>query len=140
MSRRLTFAVASAVTAGSFAEFEHLDYERETHAYECKRANFVRHCFNHFVRVPNRYRDVRHFICVRVHFLSVPGMADRHRAGMEAVIDRLEQVREELSCSPKECEHIVAREINKVKRKQLKVVKKFKQLKQGEETSPSQAA
>jgi hypothetical protein len=67
-------------------------------------------------------------------------MADRHRAGMEAVIDRLEQVREELSCSPKECEHIVAREINKVKRKQLKVVKKFKQLKQGEETSPSQAA
>lgn len=52
-------------------------------------------------------------------------MADRHRTGMEAAIDRLEQVREELECHAHALKDVVTREIEKVKRKQLKIVKKL---------------
>jgi hypothetical protein len=52
-------------------------------------------------------------------------MADRHRNGMEAAIDRLEKVREELECHRDDHRNIVVREIKKVERKKLKIVKKL---------------
>mgnify|MGYP003333194371 CR=1 FL=1 len=52
-------------------------------------------------------------------------MADRHREGMEAAIDRLEQVREELECHRDDHERIIERELQKVERKKLKIVKKL---------------
>ncbi len=53
-------------------------------------------------------------------------MADRHQTGMEAAIDRLEQVREELECHREEHRDIIMREVEKVERKKLKIVKKLK--------------
>jgi guanylate kinase len=49
-------------------------------------------------------------------------MADRHQRGMEAAIDRLEQVSEELACHRDEHKVIVVREIKKVERKKKKIV------------------
>jgi hypothetical protein len=51
-------------------------------------------------------------------------MADRHQHGMEAAIDRLEQVSEELECHRDEHKVIVVREIKKVERKKKKIVLK----------------
>jgi hypothetical protein len=50
-------------------------------------------------------------------------MADRHQRGMEAAIDRLEQVSEELECHRDHHGVIVVREIKKVERKKKKIVK-----------------
>ena len=50
-------------------------------------------------------------------------MADRHQRGMEAAIDRLEQVSEELVCHRDEHKVIIVREIKKVERKKMKIVK-----------------
>jgi len=50
-------------------------------------------------------------------------MADRHQRGMEAAIDRLEQVSEELDCHRDEHKVIIVREIKKVERKKMKIVK-----------------
>ena len=49
-------------------------------------------------------------------------MADRHQRGMEAAIERLEQVNEELECHRDEHKVIVVREIKKVERKKKKIV------------------
>lgn len=53
-------------------------------------------------------------------------MADRHREGMEAAIDRLERVREELECHRDDHERVIERELQKVDRKKLKIVKNLK--------------
>jgi hypothetical protein len=50
-------------------------------------------------------------------------MADRHQRGMEAAIDRLDQVSEELDCHRDE-HKVVVREIKKVERKKMKIVKR----------------
>ena len=50
-------------------------------------------------------------------------MADRHQRGMEAAIDRLEQVSEELGCHRDNHKVIIVREIEKVERKKMKIVK-----------------
>jgi len=52
-------------------------------------------------------------------------MAERHQRGMEAAIDRLEQVSEELDCHRDEHNVIVVREIKKVERKKMKIVKRL---------------
>ena len=44
-------------------------------------------------------------------------MADRHQRGVEAAIDRLDQVSEELDCHRDEHGGIIVREIKKVERK-----------------------
>ena len=49
-------------------------------------------------------------------------MADRHQRGMEAAIERLDQVNEELECHRDEHKVIVVREIKKVERKKKKIV------------------
>ena len=49
-------------------------------------------------------------------------MADRHQRGVEAAIDRLEEVNEELECH-KYTHKIVVREIKKVERKLVKLKK-----------------
>jgi hypothetical protein len=49
-------------------------------------------------------------------------MADRHQRGMEAAIDRLEQVSEELDCH-RDNHKVVVREIKKVERKKMKIVR-----------------
>jgi hypothetical protein len=51
-------------------------------------------------------------------------MADRHQRGMEAAIERLDQVNEELECHRDEHKVIVVREIKKVERKKKKIVLK----------------
>jgi hypothetical protein len=51
-------------------------------------------------------------------------MADRHQRGMEAAIDRLEQVSEELDCHRDEHNAVIVREIKKVERKKMKIVKR----------------
>jgi hypothetical protein len=51
-------------------------------------------------------------------------MADRHQRGMEAAIDRLEQVSEELECHRDDHKVIIVREIKKVERKKKKIVLK----------------
>jgi hypothetical protein len=51
-------------------------------------------------------------------------MAEHHLKGMEAAIARLEDVCEELESHVKEHKNVVTREIEKVKRKKLKIVKK----------------
>jgi hypothetical protein len=51
-------------------------------------------------------------------------MAERHQRGMEAAIDRLEQVSEELECHRDDHNVIVVREIKKVERKKKKIVLK----------------
>jgi hypothetical protein len=56
-------------------------------------------------------------------------MADRHLEGMRAAIDRLEQVLEELDCS--DYKQVVKREIFKVERKKIKIIKKFLDVKYG---------
>jgi hypothetical protein len=53
-------------------------------------------------------------------------MDDRHREGMEAAIHRLEQVREELECHRDDHERVIERELQKVDRKKVKIVKKVK--------------
>ena len=50
-------------------------------------------------------------------------MADRHQRGMEAAIDRLKQVSEELDCHRDNHKVIIVREIKKVERKKKKIVK-----------------
>ena len=50
-------------------------------------------------------------------------MADRHQRGMEAAIYRLEQVSEELDCHRDKHKVIIVREIKKVERKKMKIVK-----------------
>jgi hypothetical protein len=52
-------------------------------------------------------------------------MASRHRFRMDAAIDRLEQVREELACAPRQYRVIVLPEIERVLRKKQKIVRKF---------------
>jgi hypothetical protein len=52
-------------------------------------------------------------------------MADRHQRGMEAAIDRLEQVSEELKCHRNDHKEVVLREIKKVERKKMKIVKRL---------------
>ena len=52
-------------------------------------------------------------------------MADRHQRGVEAAIDRLDQVSEELKCHRDEHEVIIVREIKKVERKKTKIVKRI---------------
>jgi guanylate kinase len=54
-------------------------------------------------------------------------MADRHQRGMEAAIERLDQVNEELECHRDEHKVIVVREIKKVERKKKKIVLKRNQ-------------
>ena len=44
---------------------------------------------------------------------------------MEAAIDHLEQVREELECHRDEHRDVVVREVEKVERKKLKILKKM---------------
>jgi hypothetical protein len=51
-------------------------------------------------------------------------MADRHQRGMEAAIERLDQVNEELECHRDEHKVIVVREIKKVERKKKKIALK----------------
>jgi len=51
-------------------------------------------------------------------------MADRHQRGMEAAIELLDQVNEELECHRDEHKVIVVREIKKVERKKKKIVLK----------------
>ena len=51
-------------------------------------------------------------------------MADRHQRGMEAAIERLDQVNEELECHRDEHKVIIVREIKKVERKKKKIVLK----------------
>ena len=51
-------------------------------------------------------------------------MADRHQRGMEAAIDRLKQVSEELDCHRDNHKVIIVREIKKVERKKMKIVLK----------------
>jgi len=51
-------------------------------------------------------------------------MADRHQRGMEAAIERLDQVNEELECHRDEHKVITVREIKKVERKKKKIVLK----------------
>ena len=51
-------------------------------------------------------------------------MADRHQRGMEAAIDRLEHVSEELDCHRDDHKVIIVREIKKVERKKMKIVKR----------------
>lgn len=51
-------------------------------------------------------------------------MADRHQRGVEAAIDRLDQVSEELNCHRDEHGGIIVREIKKVERKKTKIVKR----------------
>lgn len=53
-------------------------------------------------------------------------MADRHQCGMEAAIDRLQQVTEELECHMHDHGGIIVREIKKVERKKMKIVKQIK--------------
>jgi hypothetical protein len=53
-------------------------------------------------------------------------MDDHHRQGMEKAIDRLEQVREELECHKHQHEGVITRELEKVNRKKLKIVKKMR--------------
>jgi hypothetical protein len=53
-------------------------------------------------------------------------MADRHQCGMEAAIDRLHQVSEELECHRDDHGVIIVREIKKVERKKMKIVKQIK--------------
>lgn len=43
---------------------------------------------------------------------------------MEAALDRLEQVREELECHKEEHKEVIQREIEKIERKKLKIIKK----------------
>ena len=50
-------------------------------------------------------------------------MAERHQRGMEAAIDRLKQVSEELYCHRDDHKVIIVREIKKVERKKMKIVK-----------------
>lgn len=52
-------------------------------------------------------------------------MADRHQRGVEAAIDRLDQVSEELSCHRDDHRIIIVREIKKVERKKTKIVKRL---------------
>jgi len=51
-------------------------------------------------------------------------MADRHQRGVEAAIDRLDQVSEELNCHRDEHGGVIVREIKKVERKKTKIVKR----------------
>lgn len=51
-------------------------------------------------------------------------MTDRHQQGIEKVIDRLDQVREELECHREDHEIVITRELEKVQRKKLKILKK----------------
>jgi hypothetical protein len=52
-------------------------------------------------------------------------MAERHQRGMEAAIDRLKQVSEELDCHRDDHKVIIVREIKKVERKKMKIVKRL---------------
>jgi|LakMenEpi08Oct12_1017439.scaffolds.fasta_scaffold04999_2 hypothetical protein len=52
-------------------------------------------------------------------------MAERHQRGMEAAIDRLKQVSEELYCHRDDHRVIIVREIKKVERKKMKIVKRL---------------
>jgi hypothetical protein len=51
-------------------------------------------------------------------------MADRHQRGVEAAIDRLDQVSEELNCHRDKHGGVIVREIKKVERKKTKIVKR----------------
>lgn len=53
-------------------------------------------------------------------------MAERHREGIEAAIDRLEQVREELECNTDGHDPVIERELQKIKRKKLKMKKSLR--------------
>jgi hypothetical protein len=51
--------------------------------------------------------------------------ANRHREGQEKAIDRLEQVSEELKCHIEQYKQVITREVKKVNRKCVKILKKI---------------
>lgn len=53
-------------------------------------------------------------------------MTERHQQGIEKAIDRLDQVREELMSHTDEHKEVIVRELEKVERKRLKIIKKAK--------------
>lgn len=55
-------------------------------------------------------------------------MAERHLSGMESAIHRLDQVSQELECYRTEYTKVIVREMKKVDRKKLKILKKSKLL------------
>ena len=55
-------------------------------------------------------------------------MAERHREGIEAAIDRLEQVREELESHENNRAPVIERELQKIKRKKIKMKKSLRAL------------
>jgi hypothetical protein len=57
--------------------------------------------------------------------LSYSMAANRHREGQEKAIDRLEQVSEELKCHIEQYKQVITREVKKVNRKCVKILKKI---------------